>query len=549
MNQQPIPSTDSLCLPISPDEAPETVADSRERLTLAIGTCVLYAILAWVAWPSLSFQTTVLGDDAWLSSVRQLSLSDAFMHVGANFWRPGESVMFWMMAHSASLAPWRMVMLLVMLLTTAYLQYDAAVRSRSQLDGFGAALAFSLNPTTLTVMCWLSAAYISLSAVGILAYVAFARRALDSETSPARDAALSALALLFALAFYELALFAPLVVLSYQWLFAPRPRRAAMLYVYGGSALCAILYLALQAQLTELPSFWAHDSALGLFVNSMRYVVLNFYLWFNPFETFGALIPDQPVGDALENLACFALIGFGLWLTWFFRERDPVTALSGLWFIIFIAPVGTFLRFEGSPIAEQHMYIPMLGVALGGARLFTRFLENMILRVRNKPMRVVFEMTLSVFLLWSIAPLVAECQRTVAHWSDSRDLYLTTLQNYPKSTGALDGLTQVLAAQPLRLQHAEEERAPEWQQLVDAFLLCPRSRPASELLAEGRTLLAEAKYTDASSAYARALATSTTQHEQLDSGKGLVEALAHTALRDRADALRKRLQLDHPGQL
>jgi hypothetical protein len=552
VNQQPIPSTDSLCLPLTPDEkleaATPSVPDSRERASTLIASCVLYAILAWVAWPSLSSQTTALGDDAWIDALRQLSLCEALQYVGPNFWRPGESLMFWMIAHSHSLESWRMGMLVILLLTTAYLQFDASVRSRSYVDGFGAALAFSLNPTTLTVMCWLSAAYISLSAVGILAYVAFARRALTAEASPVRDSAFAALSLMFALAFYELALFAPLFVLSYQWLFVPRPRREALLCVYGGSLVCALVYLALQAQLTELPRFWAHESVPALFVSSMRYVMLNFYLWFNPFETFGALIPDQPTGTELENLVCFALVGLGVCLTWYNRKRDPVTALAGMWFIIFLAPVGTFLRFEGSPIAEQHLYIPMLGVAVGGARMFTRFLESVILRIRNQPARVAFEITLSVFLLWSIAPVVAECRRTVAHWSDTRDLYLTTLQNYPKSAGALAGLTQVLSTQAPHLHDAsEEDSTPEWQKVVDAFLLCPKARPASQLLAEGQSLLQEARFLDASSAFARALATSSTAREHLDSGTGLVQALSHTSMRERVPALLERLRLDHPG--
>ncbi|HTU59097.1 MAG TPA: hypothetical protein VMF89_11700, partial [Polyangiales bacterium] len=346
-----------------------------------------------------------------------------------------------------------MAMLTTMLLTTAYLQYDGTVRGRSHLDGFGAAVAFSLNPTTLSVVCWFSAANISLCAVGILAYVAFARRALETETegSPVSDALAATLALCFALSFYELALFAPLFVLCHQLLLAPRPQQSAKLYLYGGSALSVLGYLVLQAVLADLPRFWVGTTPLELLASSARYVVANFYLWFNPFETFGVLIPDQPGEHTLANVFGFVVIALGLALAWYLRKRDPITALSGLWFVIFLAPVGTFLHFEGSPVAEQHLYIPMLGVALGATRLFTRSLEGLVLAIRNKPARVAFELTFSLFLLWSLAPLVAECKRTVEHWGDSRELYLTTLQNYPSSTGALDHLTDVLSAQPAQL--------------------------------------------------------------------------------------------------
>jgi hypothetical protein len=152
-------------------------------------------------------------------------------------------------------------------------------------------------------------------------------------------------------------------------------------------------------------------------------------------------------------------------------------------------------------------------------------------------------------LLWSLAPLVAECKRTVEHWGDSRELYLTTLQNYPDSVGAVDHLAEVLSTQPVQLVATPAQDKPEWKKFVDAFLLLPNPRPARELIAEGQTLLQEAQYAAASSALVRAFATSASAREQLDAGKGLVQALSHTALRGRTPALLERLRADHPAEL
>ena len=82
MNQQPIPSPESLVLPITPESTP----DSKERATILVATAVLYAILAWVAWPSLGFQAVDLGEEAALDVLRHMSLGDAFAHVG---WQVG----------------------------------------------------------------------------------------------------------------------------------------------------------------------------------------------------------------------------------------------------------------------------------------------------------------------------------------------------------------------------------------------------------------------------------------------------------------------------
>jgi hypothetical protein len=200
-----------------------------------------------------------------------------------------------------------------------------------------------------------------------------------------------------------------------------------------------------------------------------------------------------------------------------------------------------------APLGEQYLYIPVLGVALGGIRLLTRFLEWAVMSIRNRPLRVVFEGVLSLVLLWSLAPVVAECRRTVEHWSDSRALYLTSLQNYPKSEAALAGLTQALSAHAPQLTAADDRPSRTWRRYVDAFLLCPQPRPAATLIEEGRELLHSEHYADASSALARALATSSTSQEQLDAGKGLVQALSQTALRERTPALLERLLRDHPA--
>jgi hypothetical protein len=353
-------------------------------------------------------------------------------------------------------------------------------------------------------------------------------------------------ALVCALSFYELALFAPLAVLAYQRLFAPKSTLRAARWLHGGAALCVTLYLAIQIRLAHALSFWERESVPELAASSMRYAMRNYYLWFNPFDSFGVLIPDAQGDHTLENVVCWLLIASGFGLVWIYRKTDPLVAFGGLWFSIFLLPVGTFLHFEGSPVALHHMYLPTLGVAAGAVRLFTRYLERVITSIRFKTVRLVFETVLSLVLLWSLAPLVAECRRTVEHWSDAEQLYLTTLKNYPQSSSALSGLAQTLATHGPQEPQVTETVPGVWQRLVDMCLLRPAPEPAAKLLEQGTALLQQARFTEAGSALARAFVASTTRHEQLDAGRALAQALLQAELQAPASMLLARLRQSHP---
>jgi hypothetical protein len=308
------------------------------------------------------------------------------------------------------------------------------------------------------------------------------------------------------------------------------------------------LYLAVQAQVAHALRFWDNESPTELFASSMRYAMRNYYLWFNPFETFGVRIPDEAGDHTTENIVCWLLMCSGFVVVWLCRKSDPISALSGLWFSVFLIPVGTFFHFEGDTVAEHHLYIPMMGVAVGGVRIFTRLIERCVTAIRNQPLRVAFEGTLSVVLLWSLAPLIDQCTHIVERWRDATALYTATLEHYPQNVEVLRALTEALAAQSedVPVQAQTEPPPPVWQPVVDAVLMRDPPPTAASLLATGRTLMHDVRYTEASSVLTRAFVMSSTQREQLDTGEALVQALSHTELRAQAAALLSRLRALDP---
>jgi hypothetical protein len=546
VNRQSIPSTDSLATSFESTETP--VAPER---TVVLGlSAALYGLLAWLCWPTLGYALNAHGDQSWFDTFRALSAQDALTHVGTGFYRPGANVFFWAVSHSPNVSAWRFIMLAVFLLTVGYVQLDATVRGRSYVDGFGAALAFSMTPSALSVVCWLSAAPVSLCAVAILAYVAFARRALDAASPRKRDVWCALGALGVALCFYELAIFAPLVVVAYQRLLAPRACARTARWLHVGAACCVALYLLAQTLVANAQHFWAHEQPLPLLASSMRYAMENYYLFFNPFDTFGVSIPDRSGDHTTENAVCWLLMAGGFAVVWLCRKSDPLAAFSGLWFSIFLLPVGSVFHFEGSPIAEQHLYIPLMGVAVGGVRLFTRAVERGVAAIRNKPLRVGVECVITVGLLWSLAPLVDQCTSIVASWKDATTLYTATLAHYPDNVEVLRALTQTVSEQAQSApERAENNLTPSpWQQALDKLLMRAEPDTAASLLRRGQTLLRGDQYTEASSALSRAFVVSKTRRDQLTAGEALAQALALTELRDQAAALRRRLDALYAAQ-
>jgi hypothetical protein len=519
---------------------------TRERYSRRAWSTALLVGMGWLCWPSLSFQRVTLEDRESLNTFASLSLFDALGHVGHACLRPGENALLWLIAHSGSLLPWRALLLGVFLITTAFVEYEARARGGSRVDGFGAAAWFAVNPTTLSVVCSVSTAYVALCALGILVYVECARRALALDARRGLHVVGALAGLVFALAFYELAVFAPLAIIAYQLLLRRGVVGRRGRWLYLGSAVCVISYALLQMSAAGALHFWAHESPSQVIANSMRYCAANFWLWFNPFATFGVLVADAPGSHTIDNLLCWLLNSVGVVVVWRLRRTDPASAFGGVWFLIFMVPANTLLHFEGSPIALQHVYIPMLALALTGVRIATRLLERLSESITHASLRVIVGSVLSLVFLWSVAPLIAECHRAVVRWGDEERLYLCTLQNYPQSAEVLGRLTRDYLAVTPRSSVRPVRSSNAWQGVIDVILLEPPPDVATSLIPQGRALAQRSQYIEAGSTLARALEASATRDEYFEAGVMLVQALSHTEQRASASGLLQRLRREYP---
>lgn len=527
-------------------EQQDLTPHARVSLALWGWSVAMYVSLLWLCWPSLWFQPISLQDQARIAAFAPLSVFEALSYTAGGLFRPGDNLFFWLVAHSSALWPIRAGLLGVFLLLTALTQLQSSQRGDNRLLGFGAAACFAVSPTVLSVVCWLSATHISLCALGIMGYIEFGSRAFDRDSGRARNVWLALGSLVFALSFDALAIMAVPMLALYQLWISSRRRDGLAKRLYAGSLACVAGYLVLQLTAANVWRFWAAESASSLVANSMRYSVHNLWLWFYPFDTFGATIPDTAGDHTLENVLCWLFVISAVIVTLKLRRADPISVYGCIWLSMFMVPAGSILRFDADPIAPQHVLIPMLGLGLAGMRVVSRLLERLSASIARKPVRLLVEVCISVFLLWSLAPLVAECHRTVRLWGNERQLYVATLTNYPNNTDVLVRLTtDYLTHAPAPDLEREDSDSPDESVLGALLMLPPRPKPA-DLLRTGHELMRSAHYVEAGSAFARVLTASASASQHVDAGKTLVIALRQADQRALAQSLLDRLRHDYP---
>lgn len=521
---------------------PGSAKRSSQLVVFWCATAALYLTLIWLYGRSVTFPALSLGDETRLSEVGALPFFDALLHAGSSPLRPGDNAWFWLLAHSDRLVAGRAALLGMFLLTTAFVQYYASERGESWIAGVCSAWCFALNPTTASVVCWLSGAHVALCALGVLTYVECSQRLLNrSPTEPTRalDWAGALGGLSFALAFYELAVLAPLLVVLDWALLKPRAAASTLQRLLVASGLCVAAFVALQLASGARADGWFGDSPALRAASAPRYYLENFMLWMWPWGRLGVGIPDAPSAPAIANTLCAALVLTTWTMLWKLRRWDPVSAFGFAWFILFLIPA--FALPE--PIAPYHLYLPMLGFVFAGARVTLWVLERASTSIRRPRLRLGFDVLVSVFFLWTFAPLVDETMRTLEAWGDEEQLYLLTLQNYPNHIQALARLSLWLAAKPPAVKTPAQS---SWEQFVDESLMRPLREPPAALIAQGRQLAEQRRDAESGSAFARALAAGARGDERLAAGSGLARALSRLNQPASAAAWSARLQSEYP---
>ena len=522
---------------------------------LYIGLLVLY-------WPSLSFAPLRLDDQRQLAHVAsadwQPLAPDPFGHV-----RPLKQLLFrGFAAADGALGPWRAAVLAGLLLCVALVQRLAAAVSGSRALGLATAVAFAINPTLSSVVCWLSAVNVLLCALLVLLYIELGARAAASGTRAPLVLACALLAL--ALLASEVALLAPVALWLRLRAAPPIAPAASLKPLWLGSALCALGFLALRLAAHEAAPLYRAAAAPAwlLAASSLRYALENAALWLWPFTTSGVLLVDAPAEKLLASALCAVLVIAAGALVYRMRARARVIAFGLAFCALFLLPYCNLIPLGNSPVALHYLCLPSIGLALALCGAIARGLARMPAKARPAAHAVLVALALA---------FIPETRALIAAFGDERLLYARTIANHPDNVEALVNLGSVeLSRGELARAEPPLERAralaPHAEGVVrNGFVLRMQQRRPDAALAlleaqpgldddtgmqrgKGEALQRLGRPVEAIAAFERAFAIAGDRDQRFEAGYQLLGALLSQGELDRARALFARLWVEYPDR-
>jgi tetratricopeptide (TPR) repeat protein len=400
-----------------------------------------YTLVTWLFWPSLAYEPSSLDDYSQLKNAGARTFAQLLDYDQFGHFRPVKNLLFWLLSHDVGhIGPWRVAILAVFIGSIAIVQALASRLLGSRFAGLAVAALWSLNPTTATVVCWLSTANLVLCLFGSLVYVCLAARALAQPRMARRERvaiAIALLALLLAALSHELALLAPIALLAHSRALAVGTKPRWTHPVFSGSAMCIACFVALGASSHGTASVYRaqHEPAWQLAGSAARYFATNTLAWFWPRGQFGVLLSDTPSQHVVAAALCWVVLLMAAVAAWTLRRRDRVLALGLAWFALFLVPVSNFVPLGNTPVAPHYLYMPGVGLALA----LTRALQLLYPYVQRRSARGAF--ALGVGLMFSIGSAwLPETQHVITAWRNDETLFSATVDNYPDAVEPLINL-------------------------------------------------------------------------------------------------------------
>jgi tetratricopeptide (TPR) repeat protein len=413
-------------------------------------------LVVWLFWPSLALQPSSLDDQSQLSHAAGRSFGQLWEYDQFGHFRPLKNVLFWLLSRDLDhIGAWRLGVLVAFMTSIVVVHVMSSRLLGSRWAGLAVASLWSLNPTSATVVCWLSTANLEFCLLGVAAYLCIGARALDRDRQAGSDRvalALAMLALLFAEFSHELALLAPIALLMYRSIF-PRGSKPRWTHpVYTGSALCIGCFASVRAFSKGTSSVYRaqHEASWQLIGSAPRYLATNTLGWLWPRGRFGVLLSDFPTQHTVAAAFWWVALLTAAVVAWRTWPRDRVLSLGLGWYALFLAPVCNFVPLGNTPVAPHYMYVPGIGLALA----VTRALEHLYLLARSRSAGGARAIALGVLLSIGFAWL-SETRHVIASWTSDTALFTATLENYPD---AIEPLVN-LASLDIRAQRYPEAKA------------------------------------------------------------------------------------------
>lgn len=301
--------------------------------------------------------------------------------------------------------------------------------STPEWPAFFAASAFALHPLMASAVGYISARTELLCALGFLASLTFARRAIVASNTLAGVMAMAFG--VFALASSVSALALPLVVLAYDaWVLRDKGWRQRSMRIY----LPAFAAIAVAAA-WHLPALLAAERvpARGLAANALTEVLVVWrYAGLLAVPHGQALVhqvhwvttPLDPVGLLALPLLAGAIAG-----AIHVRHSRPLVAFGAVWFLAVLAPTSSLIPLPDA-MAEHRVYLAAAGLLLAVAS---------VLAVPLATRPVVRAIATAVLVL-----LTVQTYRRLVVWRDPMKLWQESVERSPDAWQARLGYADLL---------------------------------------------------------------------------------------------------------
>lgn len=294
---------------------------------------------------------------------------------------------------------------------------------------FFAAAIFAVHPVIGASVVYLSARPEILCALGMLASLTFARRAIATANRTA--AVLAVAAGIFAVASSVSAAALPLLVLAYDaWILRDHGWTRRMWRVY----LPATVLIALAATTQAFAALSAeHVSPVGPIGNLLtealviwRYVAL--LLWPHELALVHQVRWIAGPWDPVAMLAVGLLVSCGV-AAFAIRRSRPLIAFGMLWFLAALAPTSTIFPVHDA-MTERRLYVATMGLLLAGAS------ASAVPLAWSRAARAIATIVLVV--------LMAQTYRRHRLWADPLRLWQEAVERSPNAWQAHLGYADML---------------------------------------------------------------------------------------------------------
>jgi tetratricopeptide (TPR) repeat protein len=296
---------------------------------------------------------------------------------------------------------------------------------------------FSLNPTMVSSVQFLSACNNQISLFFLLLYLQFGLR--FTQTSGYRSErrslvyfAICLTCLSLSLIGYEAAVTGAgilcIMLIGLKGINVVMQRRVQVCLF--SSFLLTASYLGIRAlagakNYFTSPSLPPDSSQLDLILRAPYYTWQHFVLWFWPWGHGGTLIVDDPSSQFIAGIVGWSiLLMLMFFLLYGLFTSYKLIAAGALNFLGAMIPLSNYLGFANGPICNYYLLLPGIGLAVLAAELFKRMLS-----INNKSIQILTLVCLACYL----TGYGFETYMRVEHWSSSEKLLKLSLKNYPNN--------------------------------------------------------------------------------------------------------------------